>query len=64
MNIELAQKLAVDALEDVKAKDIVVLNTKPLTSMFDCMIVTTRDDHAIKHSGQGCGGENHSVSGC
>ncbi len=45
MNIELAQKLAVDALEDVKAKDIVVLNTKPLTSLFDCMIVASGDSN-------------------
>ena len=45
MNIALAQKLAVDALEDVKAKDIIVLDTKPLTSLFDCMIVASGDSN-------------------
>lgn len=45
MNIVLAQKLAVDALEDVKAKDIVVLDTKPLTSLFDCMIIASGDSN-------------------
>lgn len=45
MDIALAQKVAVDALEDVKAKDIVVLDTKPLTSMFDCMIIASGDSN-------------------
>lgn len=45
MDITQAQKVAVDALEDVKAKDIVVLDTKPLTSMFDCMIIASGDSN-------------------
>lgn len=45
MNLATAQKLAVEALEDVKAKDIVVLDTKPLTSLFDCMIIASGDSN-------------------
>lgn len=45
MDIELARKIAVDALEDVKAKDIVVLDTRPMTSMFECMIIASGDSN-------------------
>ena len=43
MDIRKLQKLAVDALEDVKAKDIEVINTTKLTSMFDRIIVASGD---------------------
>jgi ribosome-associated protein len=39
------QKLAVAALEDIKAKDIVVLNTTKLTALFDRVIVATGDSN-------------------
>jgi ribosome-associated protein len=37
------QKIAVAALEDVKAKDIEVINTTKLTAMFDRIIVASAD---------------------
>jgi ribosome-associated protein len=43
MNIRKLQKITVDALEDIKAKDIEILNTSKLTSMFDRMIVASAD---------------------
>jgi len=36
-------KAAVAALEDIKARDIVVLDVTPMTSLFDRMIVATAD---------------------
>ncbi|TCP13665.1 ribosome-associated protein [Crenobacter luteus] len=38
-------KLAVDALEDVKGKDIIELDTTQLTSLFQRMIVCTGDSN-------------------
>lgn len=38
-------KLAVDALEDVKGKDIIELDTTKLTSLFQRMIVCTGDSN-------------------
>ena len=35
MQVAKLQKIAVAALEDIKAKDIVVLNTTKLTALFD-----------------------------
>ncbi|AJP49252.1 ribosomal silencing factor RsfS [Rugosibacter aromaticivorans] len=43
MDIKKLQKIVVDALEDIKAKDIEVLNTSKLTSMFDFMIIASGD---------------------
>jgi ribosome-associated protein len=43
MDIRKLQKIAVTALEDVKAKDIEVINTTRLTSMFDRIIVASGD---------------------
>ncbi len=39
------QKIAVAALEDIKAKDIEVLNTSKLTAMFDRVIIATGDSN-------------------
>lgn len=41
MNITQLQRIVVDALEDVKAKDIKVYNTSHLTSLFDRVIVAS-----------------------
>lgn len=41
MNIEAKIKLVVDALEDVKAQDISVLDTSKLTSLFECMVIAS-----------------------
>ena len=43
MDIKKLQKIIVDALEDMKAKDIEVLNTSKLTPMFDRMIIASGD---------------------
>jgi len=41
MNIEDKIKLIVDALEDVKAQDITVLDTSKLTSLFERMVIAS-----------------------
>ena len=45
MNPEQIAVLAVDALEDIKGKDIVNLDTTPLTSLFNRLIVCTGDSN-------------------
>ena len=41
MNIEDKIKLIVDALEDVKAQEITVLDTSKLTSLFERMVIAS-----------------------
>ena len=36
-------EIAVSALEDIKARDIVVIDVSPLTSLFDRMIIASAD---------------------
>lgn len=43
MRVDRIVKAAVAALEDIKARDIVVLNVVKLTSMFDRVIIATGD---------------------
>ena len=43
MRVDRIVKTAVAALEDIKARDIVVLNVVKLTSMFDRVIIATGD---------------------
>lgn len=45
MNIEAKIKLAVAALEDIKGRDITVLDTSKLTSLFERMIIATGDSN-------------------
>lgn len=45
MDIRKLQKIAVSALEDIKGKDIEVINTSKLTSMFDRVIIATGDSN-------------------
>ena len=45
MNIEQKVKAIVDALEDIKAKDIVVLDTKKMTAMFERMVIASGDSN-------------------
>ncbi len=45
MNIEDKTKLIVDALEDIKARDIKVLDTTRLTSLFERMVIATGDSN-------------------
>lgn len=44
-DLEKAKSIAINALEDIKAKDITVLDTRQLTSLFECMIVATGDSN-------------------
>lgn len=43
MRLTKLQKAVVAALEDVKAHDIVTLDTRKLSSLFDCMIIASAD---------------------
>jgi len=43
MRVDRVVKAAVAALEDIKARDIVVLNVVKLTSLFDRVIIATGD---------------------
>ena len=45
MNIKAKTQLIVDALEDVKARDIVVIDTRKLTSLFECMVIATGESN-------------------
>ena len=45
MDIRKLQKIVVSALEDIKGKDIEVLNTTKLTSMFDRLVIATGDSN-------------------
>jgi ribosome-associated protein len=45
MELEAMKKAVVAALEDIKARDIVVMNVKKLTSMTDYMIVASADSN-------------------
>jgi ribosome-associated protein len=43
MDVRKLQKLAVAALEDIKARDIEVINTTKLSSLFDRIIIASAD---------------------
>ena len=45
MDIRKLQKIAVAALEDIKAKDIEVINTTKVSAMFDRVIIATGDSN-------------------
>ena len=45
MEIRKLQKIVVSALEDIKGKDIAVINTAKLSSMFDRIVVATGDSN-------------------
>ena len=45
MDIRKLQKIVVSALEDIKGKDIEIINTTKLTSMFDRMVIATGDSN-------------------
>lgn len=45
MDVRKLQKIAVEALEDIKGKDIEVINTTKLTAMFDRIIVASGDSN-------------------
>ena len=43
MKLEETKRLTIEALEDVKGRDILVLDTDRLSSLFDCMIIASAD---------------------
>ena len=43
MDVRKLQRIAVTALEDIKGKDIEVINTRKLTSLFDRIIIASAD---------------------
>lgn len=45
MDLRKLQKIIVSALEDIKAKDIEVINTTKLTSLFDRIVVASGDSN-------------------
>ena len=45
MDIRKLQKIVVDALDDIKAKNIEVINTAKLTSLFDRIVVASGDSN-------------------
>ncbi|WP_137938237.1 ribosome silencing factor [Chitinivorax sp. B] len=71
MNTEELKKIAIEALEDVKAKDIVVLDVGKLTSMFEWLIVASGDSNRqvkalannVREDVKEAGGEVLSVEG-
>lgn len=45
MDVRKLQKIVVSALEDIKGKDIEVINTTKLTSLFDRIIIASGDSN-------------------
>lgn len=45
MNAEQLQPIIIAALEDIKGKDIQVIDTRPLTSLFDAIILASADSN-------------------
>jgi len=71
MDIRKKQRAVVDALEDIKARDIVVFNTSNLPSMFERVVIASGDstrqvkalaDH-VQEKIRGIGGRVYGVEG-
>jgi ribosome-associated protein len=45
MRLNRLQKIAVNALEDIKARDITVLDVRKLTSLYDTLIIATAESN-------------------
>ena len=45
MEIRKLQKIIVAALEDIKGKDIEIINTSKVSSMFDCVVIATGESN-------------------
>jgi len=45
MDLHTLQNVVVSALEDIKGRDIAVIDTAPLTAMFDCIVVASGDSN-------------------
>ncbi|MDX5363686.1 MAG: ribosome silencing factor [Pseudazoarcus pumilus] len=71
MDLQTLQKTVVDALEDIKARDIEVIDTSRLTPLFDRVIVASADSNRqtralarnVQEKVKEAGGEVISVEG-
>ncbi len=71
MDVRKLQKVVVSALEDIKGKDIEVINTTRLTSLFDRIVIATGDSNRqvkalarnVQEKVREAGGEIVSVEG-
>jgi ribosome-associated protein len=45
MPLNTLQQVAIDALEDIKARDIAVLDVRKLTSLYDTLIIASADSN-------------------
>lgn len=71
MDTTALQKVVIDALEDIKAKDIQVIDTSKLTALFDRIVIASADSnrqtralaHNIQDKVKAAGGEVVSVEG-
>ena len=71
MDIRKLQKIVVGALEDIKARDIEVINTTKLTSLFDRVVIASGDSNRqtralarnVQEKVKEAGGEVISVEG-
>jgi ribosome-associated protein len=71
MRLDKLTKAAVAALEDIKARDIVVLDVKKMTAMFDWVIVASADSNRqtralsshLQEKMKALGAHVHSVEG-
>lgn len=45
MHLDKLQEVAVAALEDIKARDIEVLDVRPQTSLYDTMVIASADSN-------------------
>jgi len=71
MRLDKQAKAAVAALEDVKGRDIVVLDVRKMTTLFDWIIIATADSNRqaralsthLQEKAKTSGGRVHSVEG-
>ena len=71
MNLDTLQTLVIDALEDIKARDIQTLDTTRLTSLFDRVVIASADSNRqtralarnVQEKVRAAGGEVISVEG-
>jgi len=71
MELDQLQHIVVNALEDIKAKDIEIIDTVKMTSMFDRMIIASGDSNRqtralarnVQEEVKKAGGEVMSVEG-
>lgn len=71
MRLDKLSKTTVDALEDIKGRDIVVLDVRKLTSLFDKIVIATADSarqakalsNSVQEKVKGIGAKVYGVEG-